>query len=452
MLFNNKVHINLLNNFFSTYSQHAIHTVNEIEEQYIGIKAIVAVSEVRKIDVIEKFILKLLALPIDQPKTITFINNTLNLGNVFVQAYVEKLLSYGAIIQADFQYQITEKGIILLETEEIAIEEKEIPYQFIFNPDTSETFSWKKVEELITSNVETPISEQAFLQLVKERANAEYEKLQVKQLEQFYFKAEQAFEIIAYNSSNYRFEKFKLTANSLTLEDANVNIMRTESKIASENVFANTKNQVQPIPVNISFVEHRISQAKKQLDILVKKLSMEKFSLQQVNLFRQMNCPVVIHYEESSTVLDAKTQRVIPQYLQLRSKGKATLHFLQHDIIFDAILLDQNELFYEEDGQWYYHTDLSKWAFVKEFTMELWCDNILCTKDETLWYPLLERVVIDLADEDLLTFMAQAVKEKPINFTHRAQKLLMKHSRQNAALSSLLNQYKFEYYSSKTAQ
>lgn len=428
-----------------------VERIVEKKERYIGFEAVVKVNIERNIDVIEKFILKLLRLPLKQRKTIELINDTLNIGTVFVKSYLNKLQSYGAIQEKHFEYAITAKGQELLEKRIIGVESKESPYQFLYNPDKQQILSWQTVKQLTkTDGNDDFVTESQFLALVQEFEQSIIEGLQVKSLRQQAYINEVLYEVDVVDSKTVKRECLIITAEGevlskqLNTEQPAVKLSQIEQR--------HSRTSGQAIPVTKELVSYKISQAKQEIMLAFKQLQLETLSILDLFFVRKVGVPVTILYENLKKVDDKGTLRDIRQYYTIKTTGRRPLCFVHSQVTFDYIIIGETSLFYLEGEQWYYHADCKNWFDRKEVTEQLIIEQLHKEKDEALWYPLLKRLFMFKPTlNQLLAIVQEAKRSKPINFAHRFEKLLVSYQIKDNELINEVTQWKQTYYQNKKA-
>lgn len=423
----------------------------EQKERYVAFEAVVKVNIERNIDVIEKFILKLLDLPLKQRKTVELINDTLNIGTVFVKSYLNKLQSYGAITEQHFEYKITATGKELLEKEMLDIESKESQYQFLYNVDKQQIRPWQTIKQLtkIESKNEF-VTEDQFLALVQEFDEVEVKGLKVKSLQQQAYISDVLFEVDIFDSRTSKREILKVNYQGEVLSKQ-VNTEPPAVKLSQiEQRYSLTSGQA--IPVTKELVSYKILQAKKEINLAFKQLQLEVFSVLDLFFVRKARVPVTVFYENLKKVEDQGTVRDIRQYYTIKTTGRRPLCFIHSQVAFDFIVIDETSLFYLEGEQWYYHADWNNWFDSKVVTQQLLIEQLQEEKDETLWYPLLQRLFIfHPTSKQLLAIVQEAKSSKPINFVHRFEKLLVSYQIKDATLIDEVTRWKKFYYQNKKA-
>ncbi|OCS90966.1 hypothetical protein [Caryophanon latum] len=434
------------------YPHYLIEEVSEKTENYVGFEAVVQVNVERKIDVIEKFILKLLQLPLTNRKTIELINDILNIGTVFVKSYIAKLQSYNAIQEQDFEYVITTTGEQLLEKGIIDIEMNENTYQFVYNLDTQQILSSQAIKQLTKVHTnEHFVTERQFLTLVQQFDQNVVNNLKVKSLQQQAYISDVSYEVIAINRSTRQRELLVINENgdilSTVLHDVQTSLAL--SQIEQQH----SKSTGQVITVTTETVSYELSQAKHNITLAFKNLNIETFSLLDMFFVRKTRVPTTVFYENTNVVNDKGTQRDIRQYYTIKTTGKRPICFIHSEVAFDCIIIDQTSLFYLENNQWYYDGDYNNWFEKKEGTLQLFTEQLHAEKDEVLWYPLLRGIFTFKPNmNELLAIVQKAKKSKPINFAHRFEKLLVSYQIDDEILRSELTHWKQNYYKNKKAR
>lgn len=398
-------------------------------EKFLIFEALLEVITEREIDMVERFILKILVLPIAQKKTARLINDMLNVGEVFVTSYINDLTLKKAIKKQGEGYTITTRGEDILESNTIDDEITKLPYKFLYNVESKEVLPFTNTKRLVPiEDTDIFFEKEEFLFLLESVEKVLFRVPQLKTLNQKAYRGELIYKVHVIDSKTL--EKVRLSVNmqgEILSEKVTGQWMSPKTSQIEEDYLPTLQ---QAIPVKAEALSYRIMQAKQEIVLAFKCLKLSDLTLEDINFMRSTGVPLTILYETTETIKSEEVTYTLEQWYTFTTLGIAPISFIEVPISVNYLIIDENSLFYLEENQWYYYATPQEKSREGEqvVTPALIIQQLHLQQDETLWNQLIQRLFLfELTSQEIVKVIMAMSKVKPSYFAHYFKELTIQY-------------------------